>query len=312
MSFPTFSRRPFPRFLGLFALAAIAGCGGQGDGPARAARGGLTLSIAWPEPSRVIPANAQSLVVQVKQGAAVIDSAVISRPAATLSFSELPVGSLTVVASAFASVDGTGTPLAAASVPMTIVANQTSTVDVTLASTIDHLDVSPSPLTLGALLSGTITVTARDANNAVVLLDPSALSFSSSNSGVVSVTSGGVATAGASVGSATITIDEADSGKSANLSVSVVPAVSVSGGASSLTLRATTTFVATVVGPANTAVTWSVQEGAAGGTVTSGGVYTAPATKGTYHVVATSVADSSRKATATVSVTSGGANVVVH
>jgi hypothetical protein len=38
-------------------------------------------------------------------------------------------------------------------------------------------------------------------------------------------------------------------------------------------------------------VTWSIQEGAAGGTITPAGVYTAPATAGTYHVVATSQAN---------------------
>ncbi len=47
-------------------------------------------------------------------------------------------------------------------------------------------------------------------------------------------------------------------------------------------------FLATVKGVANTTVTWSVQEGTTGGSITSSGVYTAPNTLGTYHVVATS------------------------
>jgi hypothetical protein len=50
-------------------------------------------------------------------------------------------------------------------------------------------------------------------------------------------------------------------------------------------------------------VTWSVQEGAAGGTITPTGVYTAPENAGTYHVVATSAADISRTAVAAVAVT---------
>lgn len=61
-------------------------------------------------------------------------------------------------------------------------------------------------------------------------------------------------------------------------------------------------FAATVGNTANTAVTWSVQEGAAGGAVSSAGLYTAPAATGTYHVVATSQADASKSAVATVSV----------
>ncbi len=49
-------------------------------------------------------------------------------------------------------------------------------------------------------------------------------------------------------------------------------------------------------------MTWSVQEGAAGGTVSTTGVYTAPANAGTYHVVATSQADTTKIATVAVTV----------
>jgi hypothetical protein len=59
-------------------------------------------------------------------------------------------------------------------------------------------------------------------------------------------------------------------------------------------------FVATVKGAANTAVTWSVQLGAPGGSITSSGIYTAPSTVGTYSVVATSVADPTASASANV------------
>jgi Tol biopolymer transport system component len=62
----------------------------------------------------------------------------------------------------------------------------------------------------------------------------------------------------------------------------------------------TTQFTASVTGTSDVAVTWSVQE-ANGGTVT-GGLYHAPWANGTYHVTATSVADPSKSATATVSV----------
>jgi len=65
---------------------------------------------------------------------------------------------------------------------------------------------------------------------------------------------------------------------------------------------ATQQFTASVTGAGNTAVTWTVQE-TGGGTITPAGVYTAPATGGTYHVVATSVADITKSATATVTVT---------
>jgi hypothetical protein len=69
---------------------------------------------------------------------------------------------------------------------------------------------------------------------------------------------------------------------------------------------------ATVTGTANQAVTWSVLEGAAGGAVSATGVYTAPDTGGIYHVVATSVADPTRTATAAVTVTERVLSVEVN
>ena len=84
-------------------------------------------------------------------------------------------------------------------------------------------------------------------------------------------------------------------------------AVAVTPSAPATVIGGTINFQASVTGTAagqSAAVTWSVQE-LGGGTVTAAGVYTAPATAGTYHVVATSVADPSKTATATVSVSSG-------
>lgn len=61
-------------------------------------------------------------------------------------------------------------------------------------------------------------------------------------------------------------------------------------------------FTASVTGAPDVTVIWSVREGAQGGTVTADGAYTAPAHFGSYHVVATSVTDSNRSATASVTV----------
>ena len=61
-------------------------------------------------------------------------------------------------------------------------------------------------------------------------------------------------------------------------------------------------FTAGVAGLANTGVTWSVQE-AGGGVINGAGSYTAPSTEGFYHVIVTSVADTTVSASATISVT---------
>jgi len=80
--------------------------------------------------------------------------------------------------------------------------------------------------------------------------------------------------------------------------------VSVSISPMTATIKAgtTQTFTASITGSKNTAVTWKVDE-ANGGMVTAAGVYTAPLTAGTYHVTATSSADTKKSATATVTVT---------
>jgi hypothetical protein len=80
-------------------------------------------------------------------------------------------------------------------------------------------------------------------------------------------------------------------------------AIEVIPSSATLAAAATQPFTSAVTGTLNTLVTWTVSEGSAGGTVSSSGTYTAPATLGSYHVVATSVADPTKSAVATVSVT---------
>ena len=65
---------------------------------------------------------------------------------------------------------------------------------------------------------------------------------------------------------------------------------------------ATIAFTAAVAGLSDQTVTWSVEEGPAGGTVDSAGTYVAPTSLGTYHVVATSTADPTAKHVAPVTV----------
>ncbi|HWF12832.1 MAG TPA: kelch repeat-containing protein [Candidatus Acidoferrales bacterium] len=61
-------------------------------------------------------------------------------------------------------------------------------------------------------------------------------------------------------------------------------------------------FTATVTGASNTSVTWSIQQGATGGTILGSGLYTAPGAVGNYVVIVTSNADNTQSAFATVSV----------
>ena len=79
--------------------------------------------------------------------------------------------------------------------------------------------------------------------------------------------------------------------------------VSISPTTASVSTGGTQQFTATVTGSTNTSVTWSVQEGSPAGGTVIGGLYTAPNTPGTYHVIVTSQADNTRSATASVTVT---------
>lgn len=88
------------------------------------------------------------------------------------------------------------------------------------------------------------------------------------------------------------------------LGVAAAPSVRVYPESALLAAGATLRISGAVSGCGDGAgVNWSVQEGAAGGTVAADGLYTAPAAAGTYHVVATATADPLLTATSVVAVT---------
>jgi Fe-S cluster assembly iron-binding protein IscA len=103
----------------------------------------------------------------------------------------------------------------------------------------------------------------------------------------------------------------AEPGKTASAIVTIVPVVSVTVTPATVSLAtgATQQFSASIVGSSNTAVMWSVQgtgcSGAACGTISGAGLYTAPSavpSPATVTVTATSSADSTKAASATVAI----------
>jgi hypothetical protein len=81
--------------------------------------------------------------------------------------------------------------------------------------------------------------------------------------------------------------------------------VTISPGATSISAGGSQAFVASVSGTSNTGVTWQASAGSISGTGNSVN-YTAPSSPGSYMVSATSVADTSKSATATITAVSGG------
>ncbi|MGC4044635.1 MAG: hypothetical protein QM758_12645 [Armatimonas sp.] len=126
------------------------------------------------------------------------------------------------------------------------------------------------------------------------------------------VTADGTFTAPSTVGEyPVIATSQWDPAKKAQATAVVVPSVTVSPASATTTLRKTVSLGASVLGPANTGVRWSVTE-AGGGSVNASGIYTAPATPGVFHVVAESQADSRQKAMVTVTVQSGNGNIHIQ
>ena len=184
---------------------------------------------------------------------------------------------------------------------------KSATASVTVTSTPPGVTVTVAPATVslasGATQAFTATVTGT-ANTSV--------NWSITEAAGGTITSAGVYTAPAAAGGYhVVATSAADATKSATASVTVTNTppgvtVTVAPATASLTTGGTQAFTATVTGATNTAVIWTVTE-SSGGTITSAGVYTAPAVAGTFHVVATSVAEGTKGATATVTVSSGAA-----
>lgn len=104
-----------------------------------------------------------------------------------------------------------------------------------------------------------------------------------------------------------VATSNADTTKQAMAIVTVnAVAISVRPSSAALLPGRTQAFRATVTGSVQTGVNWSVLQGAVGGSISTEGVYTAPATLGTYQLVATSMWDSSKTATAAAIVVDTG------
>ena len=119
------------------------------------------------------------------------------------------------------------------------------------------------------------------------------------------ISSSGVYKAPAVPGSYTVVADSRVANETWFAPVLVRPPIEIAPTAAIVGPGRSTTFSAVVTGPTNTDVTWHVMENL-GGAVSTAGVYSAPATLGFYHVVATSVADASLTQSVPVSVVASG------
>ncbi len=164
--------------------------------------------------------------------------------------------------------------------------------------------LSPSAANLGPNATAQFTATVANTSNTAVTWSVDGVASGNATVGTISGT--GLYAAPATAGTHTIIATSvADSTASAKATVTV-GVLSVTPASALIAPGGTQQFTATISGFTNTAVTWSVDTVAGGnattGTITSGGLYTAPATAGSHTVTATSVSDTSLTSSATVTV----------
>ncbi len=201
-----------------FLALLLAGCGGSSAGSVASAgaKGKATLNVIWPDQiARQIPVAANSLTVTLSQGGSAVATQTIARPAAgtnttSTTFTALPVGSLDVAVSAFPTTDGTGVAQANGAGTMAVSVGTPGAVTVSLVSTVSTLAISPATPHIGIGGTGTLTASARDASNNIVLLQATGvepITWTSSAPGILTIAgTGPVATAtGVAAGSSTIT-----------------------------------------------------------------------------------------------------------
>lgn len=171
--------------------------------------------------------------------------------------------------------------------------NQRPQLTIVVANSVG-VQISVSPTTVTMAPGGTQTFGAT-----VIGSTNTAVTWSATGG---TITQAGVYTAGAVAGIYKVkAIPAADPTKSASAAVTVgTPvSVSISPTSASVGVGQTRQFAATVTGTTNTAVTWS----ATGGTITSGGLFTAGSSAGTFAVTARSAADTSKTGVSSVTVT---------
>jgi hypothetical protein len=215
--------------------------------------------------------------------------------------------------------DGLYTAPASVPTPATVTITATSVADpsksgaavVTIAPPVSVI-ISPAAVQVTVGTQKQFTATVSGTTNKGVSWSVAGSGCSGSACGTIST--GGLYTAPSAVPtppqiSVTATA-VADPTKSASASVTIVPAVAVTVSPSSaqLFISKQQQFTATVSGTSNTAVTWSVAGGCSGaacGTISTSGLYTAPSalpSPAEVTVTATSVADPTKSASATVTI----------
>src|SRR5579871_1399123 len=177
--------------------------------------------------------------------------------------------------------------------------------------------IAVSPPTVNLTTGGTqqFTVSVQGQSNPTVAWSVDGVTGGNSTVGTISTA--GLYTAPSQIGNHTVGASITSPSASASSAITVF-SLALSPGTTLLAPSGTQQFTATIQGLSNTGVTWSVDGTAGGnasvGTITSSGLYTAPATTGAHTISAASAAVPSVAATTSITVinTSAGAVLTYH
>ncbi len=207
------------------ALVALEACGGGGSagssspstdsdtGPGQAA-----FSIVWPSRGRSVPVTANSVMVAILRSGKTLRTGLTVRPSdgspSVASFANLPLGTLDVQMSSFASTDGTGVALSVGTMSMTPVVGVPTPVAIPMDPVAATLSLSTSTVAVPQNATTGLSVSALDAAGNAMSIADDAVRWTSDAPSVASVTGSGTQTnvTGVSVGSTTIhaTLTRAD------------------------------------------------------------------------------------------------------
>jgi outer membrane protein assembly factor BamB len=223
----------FAAVCAVLALPILSGCGGgsstglNSGASTKSAVGSATFTITWPKhTTRLIPAASNSINVVVSLQGNPYTSQLVAKPTtgntSTVTFNVLPVGNLTISATAYPNSDGTGVAQAAASAPLAIQPGKVTNFSLTMASTIKTVKINPI-FTLWTNSALPITAAAYDANNNLVLTAPASWGWKSATTSVATVGTGTNTpqVSGLSVGTSVLTATEGESGVTGTYVVTV-------------------------------------------------------------------------------------------
>lgn len=210
----------------------------------------------------------------------------------------------TISSAGLATLKATGSvTFSAASGPLSA-----STPALTVSAKLESLTVSPASASIPLGVSEQLTAKGSFSDGSTKDLT-SSVAWSSSNSAIATVSSSGLVKT-AATGSVTVTAKDGTLSAAASATVGPAVAVSVSPAAATVSIGKSVQFTASVKNTADTAVAWSVDGTTGGnatvGTISSSGLYQAPAGPGTHTVAATSKLDTSKAAQASLTAAYAG------